>query len=69
MFSLDAALNSKQIHTFFLSPPSSATLASVIVGRVGTVGTPGMLGTVGTRAKASRFRDECTPGSMFNGAW
>lgn len=47
----------------------SGTFDSVIVGNVGTVGTPGMFGTVGTLAKASRFSDEWTPGSMFSGAW
>lgn len=59
----------KKLRTFFFSSPSSATLASVIVGKVGTVGTPGILGTVGTRANASKFSEECTPGSMFSGAW
>lgn len=52
----------------FLFPVSSATLDSVMVGRVGTGCTPGILGTVGTRAKASKFNEECTPGSMFRGA-
>lgn len=54
--------------TFFFSSVSSTILASVMVGRVGTVGTPGILGIVGTLAKASKFSDECTPGSIFKGA-